>query len=673
MRVLKNAIERLLKNQAVFIILNTAVWLGVLLLLLTDPFRLTIGALVVALALGSYLLYSALSPKMTRGMAYPGLMRGLSTVFGLFALILAFVSLRLILTGETLPRRQRLERTVNERILRAAKGSTHLDLSDLALREVPPEVWQQTHVTRLQLNDNRLTELPPEISNLTQLERLQVWNNRLERLPAEMGTLSHLVWLDVSRNRLTELPPELGRCRALTHVWLEHNRFTSFPDVLLDLPNLELLFLAGNRMGPLPASIAERAADGSLNLWYEPNASGLDGASVFVITLTFVAPVVLAWVVNRRWARHERTQQQAARRRGAVFPIPPLLRSPTLFVFFALLAISLLMLAAGLNGEATGVTLRTGVGLFLLFSPLMIGALILLRQNTGMVVLTREGIVLRRPGRERFLPYTEITELRSRPHIGGLAVVVRGTGQTLRIPRTVKNLPQLYQQLLNRAPSDVQDAIFRKPAPPPTVPSPEAVKMPATAPGEPVYAFSISRRMWMLYIAGTVLLILIYLGLGLLGLWTGLAQGKIPPVTPDWLRSILIFFGMISLIFVPAIVFVISRLVSKFGPFKIEQPVALELYPDKLRYRFPRGPWGHRDGTWHERLASELERVELEPLPYTVRARVDGALVSQKMVRYLLLLTFDDDTRLALDQERAAQWGETTEELYALIKRLYGK
>ena len=51
-------------------------------------------------------------------------------------------------------------------------GETVLDLSDLDLTELPPQIAELTPLTGLLLDDNHLTALPdwlPELSHLTQL------------------------------------------------------------------------------------------------------------------------------------------------------------------------------------------------------------------------------------------------------------------------------------------------------------------------------------------------------------------------------------------------------------------------------------------------------------------------------------------------------------------------
>ncbi|MBN2392975.1 MAG: hypothetical protein JXR84_19750, partial [Anaerolineae bacterium] len=90
---MRDFLRRLFRNQTVFIIVNTAFWLGLLALLLSDPFRLAVGGSLLALALGGYLLYAGLSPKITRGMAQPEHARILAAFFGLAATVFALLML----------------------------------------------------------------------------------------------------------------------------------------------------------------------------------------------------------------------------------------------------------------------------------------------------------------------------------------------------------------------------------------------------------------------------------------------------------------------------------------------------------------------------------------------------------------------------------------------------
>lgn len=657
-------LRRLFRNQTVFIIVNTAFWLGLLALLLTDPWRMAVGAGVLALALGGYLLYAGLSPRITHGMAQPENARILATVFGLAAVVFAVLTLGHVFSGGVVSQAQSRRQAIEEALAQASRGYTWLDLSDMGLREIPPEVWEFEHLTRLDLRDNRLTALPPDIARLTNLEHLSLDGNRLDVLPPEIGQLARLQWLDLDDNRLTALPPEFARLQALTHLQIQYNRWETFPKEILELPNLELLFLAGNPLGALPPSITARAEAGALDLWYKPNASRIDWMSIIVIGFGLVLPVVLSVVGDRWWTHCEYAQRQAARQTGEVFAIPPQMRRPTLFALFGLSAISLFMLIAALNGPQTGVTLEAGVGLCLLFAPLVIGGLIFLLRHSGLVVLTADGVTLRRSLRCRSVRYADIVAVTAQACLLAPGVLIRGRERGVRIPRGLENFPRCYALLLQRVAPAVREAALGNTAPTSAATAPTA----APVADAPVYAFAVSRRVWALNLGALALLVLLYLGLGLLGIWIGLARGEIPPFNTVRGRNALIFFALISVFFVPALIISIRSLWTRYGPYRMERPVAWEFYGDRIRYRFPRGGWT-------EHSAHALQSLTLQPLPARVRG---GRGIETTVMLYNLVLEFAEDTggsapTLVIDHERAAQFGQTPERLYQMIVYLYGE
>ncbi|MCP4570005.1 MAG: hypothetical protein GY841_20685 [FCB group bacterium] len=94
----------------------------------------------------------------------------------------------------------------------ASEGATTLDLSDIGLTALPPEIGQLTHLKRLVLSENKLTELPSEIGQLTALEVLNLsnksyldHNNELTTLPTEIGQLTNLKELNLAKNRLDSI------------------------------------------------------------------------------------------------------------------------------------------------------------------------------------------------------------------------------------------------------------------------------------------------------------------------------------------------------------------------------------------------------------------------------------------------------------------------------------
>jgi hypothetical protein len=657
---MRDFFRRLLRNEIVFIIVNAIFWIGLAALLLSDPLRMAVGGALLALALGGYLLYAGLFPKITRGAAQPVLLRMWSAILGLAAIVFAVLMLAHVFSGGVVSGAQARRQAVEEALARAARGNTWLYLSDMGLREIPPEVWNLEHLTHLDLRGNRLDALPPDIARLTNLEHLSLDGNRLEELPPEIGQLTRLQWLDLDGNRLTALPPEFARLQALTHLQIQYNRWEAFPEEILELPNLELLFLAGNRLGDLPPVITARAEAGELDLWYRPYASRFNWSLILVIGFNFVLPVALSRLVDRWWTRRELAQRQAARQTGEVFAIPPQLRSSTLFVIFAALAVSLFMLIATLNSSQTGVTMEAGVGLSLLFSPLTAGGLLFILHNSGMVVLTPEAVTLRRPLRRQSVRYADITALTSRARLFAPGLSIRGRERTLRIPRMLENLPRCYTLLLQRVAPAVRDASLGIAAP----------TVPATSPvdGDPVYAFAVSRRVWALNVGALVLFILIYLGIGLLGIWSGLARGEIPPFNTLWVRNSLIFFAMVSVLFLPALIYLIYSLLTWYGPFKLDRPFAWAFYRDHIRYRFLRG-------AWKEQSAGALQSLALQPLPVRVRA---ARGIETEVTLYMLVLKFAVDTQdgprtLVIDHERAVQFGQTPERLHAMLTALYGK
>jgi Leucine-rich repeat (LRR) protein len=96
-----------------------------------------------------------------------------------------------------------------------ANGATHLDLSNLGLTELPPEIGNLTGLQSLALMSNQLSSLPPEFGNLTGLYELSLNDNQLSSLPPEFGNLSNLCFLDIQENRFESIPLELHALKQL--------------------------------------------------------------------------------------------------------------------------------------------------------------------------------------------------------------------------------------------------------------------------------------------------------------------------------------------------------------------------------------------------------------------------------------------------------------------------
>jgi internalin A len=137
------------------------------------------------------------------------------------------------------------------------KGSIVLDLSDIELTTLPPEIGQLTNLTTFDLSENQLTSIPPEIGQLTNLSMLFFYNNQLTTLPSEIGKLSNLIDLFLYNNQLTALSPEIGHLNNLTRLYLNANLLTTLPSDIGKLSNLIELFLNNNQLTVLPPEIGQ--------------------------------------------------------------------------------------------------------------------------------------------------------------------------------------------------------------------------------------------------------------------------------------------------------------------------------------------------------------------------------------------------------------------------------
>ncbi|WP_395742757.1 COR domain-containing protein [Prosthecobacter sp.] len=146
-----------------------------------------------------------------------------------------------------------------ERIDRCKRrwGGLFLDLSDLGLTLLPPEIGQLTSLTQLNLSDNRLSALPHEIGLLTELTALDISNNFLETLPCEIGQLTALKTFFLHSNRLRMLPPEIGKLTALTQLVAYKNELSTIPSEIGQLVSLAGLEFYDNQLTVLPPEIGK--------------------------------------------------------------------------------------------------------------------------------------------------------------------------------------------------------------------------------------------------------------------------------------------------------------------------------------------------------------------------------------------------------------------------------
>ncbi|XP_066522057.1 leucine-rich repeat-containing protein 40 [Hoplias malabaricus] len=165
-------------------------------------------------------------------------------------------------------------------LLKAARQSGQLNLTQRGLSQVPQSVWrlnvdppeeakqnlsfsaserwwEQTDLTKLLLSSNKLETLCEDIRLLPALVVLDVHDNQLKTLPASIGELEQLQKLILSHNKLTELPLELWKLTNLRCLHLQQNLLEQLPAEIGQLSYLEDLDLSNNKLIAVPDSLAK--------------------------------------------------------------------------------------------------------------------------------------------------------------------------------------------------------------------------------------------------------------------------------------------------------------------------------------------------------------------------------------------------------------------------------
>ncbi|XP_034213191.1 plant intracellular Ras-group-related LRR protein 6 isoform X2 [Prunus dulcis] len=191
-----------------------------------------------------------------------------------------------------------------DRVIKAARSSGSLNLSNRNLSQVPDEVYRSTSavgddekwweavelqkliiahnnieslkeelrnlplLTVLNVSHNKLSELPAAIGELTMLKSLDLSFNSILKLPEEIGSVTSLVKLDCSNNQLKELPSSLGRCSDLSEFKASNNVIISLPEDLANCSKMMKLDVEGNKL-----TILSEKLIGSWTMLTELNAS----------------------------------------------------------------------------------------------------------------------------------------------------------------------------------------------------------------------------------------------------------------------------------------------------------------------------------------------------------------------------------------------------------------
>ncbi|XP_062945341.1 leucine-rich repeat-containing protein 28 isoform X2 [Cynocephalus volans] len=135
-----------------------------------------------------------------------------------------------------------------------------------SLTTLPENLAQKLpNLVELYLHSNNIVVVPEAIGSLVKLQCLDLSDNALEIVCPEIGRLRALRHLRLANNQLQFLPPESPRqmCHLdcglpslQTYLTVDRNRLWYVPRHLCQLPSLNELSMAGNRLAFLPLGIS---------------------------------------------------------------------------------------------------------------------------------------------------------------------------------------------------------------------------------------------------------------------------------------------------------------------------------------------------------------------------------------------------------------------------------
>ena len=177
--------------------------------------------------------------------------------------------------------------SVPDAVLKQARKSGQLNLSNRELKTVPDKVWKinqeipeeernasldsdekwwnQTELNKLILASNQITSISSNIQLLQGLVVLDLHDNEITSLPEGIGELNNLKRLNLSYNKLTCLPNEIGNLTALVSLMVQHNQLKELVENIGKLDKLEELDVSNNLLETLSSSLGSLTGLRKLN------------------------------------------------------------------------------------------------------------------------------------------------------------------------------------------------------------------------------------------------------------------------------------------------------------------------------------------------------------------------------------------------------------------------
>ncbi|GAB0095779.1 hypothetical protein DMENIID0001_112010 [Sergentomyia squamirostris] len=121
-----------------------------------------------------------------------------------------------------------------------------VDFNSNVIPNINLEVFEtSTKIKRIKLNDNHIFNLDFGTISLTQLKHLEAKNNQIRDVSLKSDKFPELTSLDFSANQITHF---VVKSQSLTHLNLNFNQIENFTSEDLITPNLEFLYMAGNKL-----------------------------------------------------------------------------------------------------------------------------------------------------------------------------------------------------------------------------------------------------------------------------------------------------------------------------------------------------------------------------------------------------------------------------------------
>jgi internalin A len=185
--------------------------------------------------------------------------------------------------------------------------SLELNLSELCLIKVPPEISQLTKLKHLNLFNNQIKEISPEIIQINTLTHLKLESNQIREIPPEINRLVALEVLNLEDNQIHVIPPEFSGLTKLNYLILSNNKITEIPLSICQLNNLENFVIHGNFISPEVELASRQGINALFEYLKETQVKLYEAKLVIVGEGTVGKSSLLAKLRNEEWVEDRAT------------------------------------------------------------------------------------------------------------------------------------------------------------------------------------------------------------------------------------------------------------------------------------------------------------------------------------------------------------------------------